>query len=558
MRITSVVFGCLLFMLPAHAEQRVIISFEPAEGFPAPGESFTAKSASRGAVTKWTNDSASPNVWLTEKGPGGVKYENAPKPVSGSQTAVFGHGGAGVNAGTMHLNKRGGYQLLGFHWGYRGNGNTRPGGNAWLEVERFDLYGKSLGVTRHHGGLDDKWDPKFTKVELETDGTPLSRVVFRGVPPEPHQYHGTFFLDNVILKRHPIDHLSLIENGKPVATVVVPRDAHKWVMQAVTWLNEYIEKATGTTFRVVTEGEPTSGTIISVGPTKMAADAGIDISDLKYDGCKLVVKDDVLYLVGRDTTMVRKVEPRMGARGTCRAVLTFLENFVGVRWFIPTPQGEVIPETADVFVPRDLNKTAVPAFAYSDGRATYSPGFLETGGDTPASIINNFRDAVTVWPGGHTYYTAVPEGKYGKTHPEYFAMVDGKRLTAGGDGSIYGNHLCSTNPDVRNLLVQHVRKHMDDGTEWMSLGQEDGYVRCECDNCEAQDNFRWKGTGLRWEDYQDTTLKDTPCDRLLLLHKSVIDEVAKSHPDHKVLTHGLRPHRLAEQEDRLLRRQRDH
>jgi len=541
----SVVFG-----VAGAAAETVVINFERSQGFPAaaPSDSgrgeFTDRATNNGLVTKWTNESKAKNRWSIDDGPGGQRYPDAPKPMSGTQIAYLGEGGAGVNAGALHLDRKRQACMVSFYWAWRGNGNPRPGGDAYLEVEYYDLFGKLIGREVFHGGIGDQWQPKFSlaKVGEKYSSVPLSKVVFKGTPPTPDKWHGTFFLDDITLNLKPAtEMLTLIEDGRARCTVVKPDNADEWTNRAVEWLTSYIRKGTGVDLPVVSESQGATGTVISVGHTKMANKAGIDISDLKWDGAKVIVKGDVLYLIGRDSKMVRKAEPVQGARGTCRAVLTFLEDFCGVRWFIPTPMGEVVPKLSDIVVPKGFSKTAQPAFAYSDGRATYSPGFLVTGGDTPASIINNFRDAVTVWPGGHTYYAAVPEAKYGKTHPEYFALVNGKRVTSGGNAMMYGNHLCSSNPDVKRLLIEHVRKCMDEGTEWMSLGQEDGYVRCECPECEKLDDFRWKATGLRWEAYQDTALKDHPCERLFLLHKAVIDAVAKSHPDHKVILMAYAP-----------------
>lgn len=322
--------------------------------------------------------------------------------------------------------------------------------------------------------------------------------------------------------------LQLVSNRRAVSIVVIPRDARRWTHQAAEWLQEYVRRATTAELQVVTEDKAPAGTLISVGHTRLAEKAGIHTRDLKYDGCKLVVKGNVLYLIGRESAKEIKSNPNVGAHGTCRAVLTFLEDWCGVRWFLPTREGEIVPEAKDISVPRTLAKTAVPAFAYSDGRFTYTPEFLGVGGKRPASIINNFRDGITVWPGGHTYYQAVPAKEYFERHPEYFALINGKRTGK-------GNHLCTSNPEVKRILVRWMRERFDEGYEMVSIGQEDGFRRCECPECEKLDDYRYESSGLGWDDFMYGSLRDTPCDRLFLLHKAVIDEVGKSHPDRKVL-----------------------
>ena len=332
--------------------------------------------------------------------------------------------------------------------------------------------------------------------------------------------------------------LALVKGGRPAATIVTPANPGKWTNEAVKWLQEYVQKATGAKLNAVTEDMPVpSGTLISVGHTKMAKEAGIDISDLKWDGCKLAVKGNVLYLIGRDDAGTA-THDYVGARGTCRAVIKFLEDFCGVRWFLPGPQGELVPQTEDISVPEDLNQIFQPAFAYNAGRSVYDENVLDEPGKAIAALANNFRKAVKVAAGGHTYYAAVSATKYGKTHPEYYALIDGERKNAAWtEEKPYGDHhLCSSNPDVKRLLVEYTRKRFDqEGLDWMSIGQEDGYRRCQCPECEKLDNYRDFPVGMPWEEFQRTLLRDNPPERLFLLHKAVIDEVAQSHPDKMIL-----------------------
>ena len=340
--------------------------------------------------------------------------------------------------------------------------------------------------------------------------------------------------------------LHLIEDGRPAATIVIPANPGIWTREATNWLQGYVQKATGAELEIVAEAEAPAGTLISVGHTKMAATAGIDTSGLKFDGCKLVVKGNVLYLLGRDDPELDvqavqgdgsfQLTDWVGARGTCRAVIKFLEDFCGVRWFLPGPQGELVPKATDVRVPADLDQVFQPAFAFNGNTAPYDVNTFGEPGGTIAALANNFRKAVKLAGGGHTYYAAASQQKYGKTHPEYYALIGGERKNAEWTKeSPYGHHLCSSNPDVKRLLVEHTQKRFDKGLDWVSVGQEDGYRRCQCDECERLDDYRGPPKGMRWQDFQHTKLRDNPPERLFLLHKAVIDEVAKSHPDKMVM-----------------------
>jgi len=339
--------------------------------------------------------------------------------------------------------------------------------------------------------------------------------------------------------------LDLVKDGKPVSTIVIPEKADTWTVEAARWLQEYIYKATGAELKIVPETRKAlPGTLIAVGHTKMAEETGIDISDLKYDGCKLIAERNVLYLLGRDDTIEIPGKPRLGAKGTCRAVVTFLEEVCGVRWFLPGPMGERVPRTKDISIPHDLNRKFIPAFVSSSGRYPYGSKGQWLEDITPAAIANNFRVAIKGSYGGQTYYRMLPSGvgqysqsgNYFATNPEYFALIDGERTGE-------GNHLCSSNPEVKKILLEAVRREFEKGYDMVAFGQEDGYLRCQCPECEKLDNYRgWgpsatdrqlgldEGEEGAWNAFYDR-LRENPCERVHLLHKYVVDECRKSHPD---------------------------
>ena len=323
--------------------------------------------------------------------------------------------------------------------------------------------------------------------------------------------------------------LTLVWNGKPVSTIVIPDKPTHWETIAARWLQTYVAKSSGAKLSIVPESKAPKGNLISVGHTNLARKQGIKTDDLKYDGCKMIVKGKVLYLIGRD---VPGITPKAagydaGARGTLRAVTKFLEDVVGVRWFVPTPAGERVPSHKSISVRQDLNVSFSPAFGFAHGRYIYGSG--------PAGIANNFRTAILVRSyGGHSYYSWVPEKTHGKTHPEYFMM------TARGKRDPGGNHLCTSNPDVRKLLRKGLFEQFDNGFEWVACGQTDGYQRCQCPKCEAMDDYGdWKvrgwttGTDATWEE-KLKLMCEHPCERLHLTHKWLIDEAKKKHPRKKV------------------------
>jgi len=317
--------------------------------------------------------------------------------------------------------------------------------------------------------------------------------------------------------------LSLVKGGKPAATIVVPDKADKWTTMPAGWLRDYVEKATGAELQVVPESKAPQGSLIAIGNTRLAWEAGVDLTGLQYDACRIAVRGNALFLRGIDRA-APEPRPYYGPKGTCRAVVVFLERFLGVRWLTPTPGGEYVPRAADLSVPRDTDVKDTPAFAVVQNLATYSP-------DSPAAYAHNMRVAVVEKSyGGHSFYDAAPAREHFPNHPEYFALCNGRR-------SHDGNHLCLANAAVRRLVLAEARKHLNAGFDWVAVGQEDAFKRCECPHCEALDShhFDWftpKPAGC--ETYREALLRH-PCERLHLLFRWVAEECLKSHPDKKVL-----------------------
>ena len=330
--------------------------------------------------------------------------------------------------------------------------------------------------------------------------------------------------------------LSIVKDGKAVAAIVVPADAGDVATRAAGWIRDYVRKASGAELAIMPEEQAPEGSLIAVGQTKLAANAGIHTDDLRWDGCKLVVKEKVLYLIGRDTWTTlkrerwqngerRKSEVQCGAQGTCKAATTFLERFCGVRWFLPVADGELVPAAKDISVPDDTNIVYAPPFAFLHGRYVYGSQL------GPAAIANNNRTAIKLCSfGGHSWPVWVPPSVYHKDHPDYFALIDGKRTDS------TGGHLCTSNPAVRQILLDETRALFDAGFEWVQLGQSDGYRRCQCEACEKLDRYRGRGHvhGLSTDEWLYTYLKHNPCDRIHKVHKWVADECLKSHPDKTV------------------------
>src|SRR5690606_29795356 len=97
-----------------------------------------------------------------------------------------------------------------------------------------------------------------------------------------------------------------------------------------------------------------------------------------------------------------------------------------------------------------------PAFAYRDihlADAKWSVCQRLNGSDAVKNIDPHLGGTAFIRPKFvHTFGLLVPEEKYFSTHPEYYALVDGKRIPAASSGT--SGQLCLTNADVLNIIAQ--------------------------------------------------------------------------------------------------------
>lgn len=78
----------------------------------------------------------------------------------------------------------------------------------------------------------------------------------------------------------------------------------------------------------------------------------------------------------------------------------------------------------------------------------------------------------------HTFHRLLPPQEYFQKHPEYYSLVNGRRLQDA--------QLCLSNPEVILKLIENLGAEMKkkpEKTIW-SVSQNDAYNYCECDECQ--------------------------------------------------------------------------
>lgn len=166
------------------------------------------------------------------------------------------------------------------------------------------------------------------------------------------------------------------------------------------------------------------------------------------------------------------------AAGSMLAVYTLLEDHLGVRWFWPGAFGEHVPENAEALVP-GLMERRTPGFEIRSVELGYSSIYHTKGFNDAArrwarrSRLGWVKSAVF----GHSWEAAfdLRKGETFQQHPEWFALVDGKRRPP---------QMCTTHPEVINRMVDYVLTGKQD---IMNISPSDGGGFCECERCRALD-----------------------------------------------------------------------
>lgn len=262
----------------------------------------------------------------------------------------------------------------------------------------------------------------------------------------------------------------IVDNGVSEYYIVTAENPDECIVTATEELQTYIKKISGAKLDIVTEGNlPEGGKAFIIGETELEESiVAIDRSEIKTDGFRLYSDGNYFVIAGADS------------RGTLYGVYTFLEEYLGVRWFTPTL--EVVPENEDIIVDADIDRTVEPSFSVrrNDCAGTNDAHRART------KMNVSFWQPATAYGGALTYVvwdaslpSLVPDSLFAE-HPEYFALQE--------DGTRSTDHVCLTHPDVLDITIASVREKIEAntiGAKYVHIGQKDNQNYCHCESCEA-------------------------------------------------------------------------
>ena len=273
--------------------------------------------------------------------------------------------------------------------------------------------------------------------------------------------------------------------------------------------------------------EGRSGVVFHVGDTAFAREKGLigRVRRTRRDGglgeAALPVLQDEEWIIksfGRDVVLVGG-----GTRGTLYAVYHFLEDCCGVRWWMdgdedvppakPLAFGALDRRGKPQFLCRDIYRTTT-----SDPRTAVRNRLNGNGAALiPAELGGGFEYGPPYHC--HTWDRYLPFSKHGKEHPEWYALVDGKRI--GGQNVA---QMCLTCPGLTDEFSHRLEEFIAQGEadaaergvpapRIYDLSMNDNMRFCTCSNCTA------------------ATAKYGHSGRQLNFVNSVIEKAAAKHPD---------------------------
>ncbi len=195
--------------------------------------------------------------------------------------------------------------------------------------------------------------------------------------------------------------------------------------------------------------------------------------------------------------------------GVLYGAYTFIEKYLGVRWFQPGADGEYCPKSPDIklgeideFEAPSINgrfincwEQSVKPWTMEEVRVWQVRNKIQFGSSYQYNNLS--RDDLdfyecgnhSIGGGGHmTFEAAVPK-KLFATHPEYFPLKDGKRVCE------ERSQRCLANPDVQKMVADYALAMASYGASY-SIAYHDSTFECwcHCPECMRMGTYNGKFT----------------------------------------------------------------
>ena len=278
-------------------------------------------------------------------------------------------------------------------------------------------------------------------------------------------------------------------DGQAYTHIVIEKDAPDSVKLAASEMQQFIGRQCGVQLPIRNEALE--------GEAAIHLGHGVETESLPSDGFRIKTAPKALYIAGKDSRNPPPIGPRnpwrrtelinnelklaaLHDQGTLCGVYAFLEEFGGIRFYWPGEDGIVLQPVDELKLP-EIDMTRSPRFSYrypwfclfekdkDNALWFHRAGF---GGHAPVVIIHSFNFIK----------------HHQQEHPEFWALVNGKRAFTNECVADGHGHLCLNNPDLLKTWCDDIRKYFDANPdiEVYPIVPNDGLTRiCECPQCQA-------------------------------------------------------------------------
>ncbi|ASO06395.1 DUF4838 domain-containing protein [Arenibacter algicola] len=260
------------------------------------------------------------------------------------------------------------------------------------------------------------------------------------------------------------DGIELVHDGQTDYEIVFMGNATESQYKSAEILQRYLKEISGVELELVDESsQDLNKNKIYVGNIKG--------EDLKQQEIAIRTENKDLYILGGSD------------KATKYAVYEFLERYLNCRWYAPEvekiPVSKIIdlPALDYVYTPDITTRTVHSRLFYDN------PDYAEQQKVTQESFPTYVPSARV-----HTFHKFLPEEKFYKSHPEYFALRGDQRLPT---------QLCLTNPEVLAIVKDSVASLFEQypQSKVISVSQDDNRQHCQCDNCSKIDEEEGSASG---------------------------------------------------------------
>jgi len=353
--------------------------------------------------------------------------------------------------------------------------------------------------------------------------TPPDQVAFN-YPDPPREGERDFFV--------------VADGGQAKCVIVLPVRADARERESAETLQVYLELATGARFQQIPDEQPLPAGMgaIHVGAMAVAAKVDLGLPEVRYGDAALPnVNGYLVKTLEPQTLLIRGHD----SRATMMGVVGFLKRYAGVRRYWPGEPGglgDVVPLWPTLRLPR-LEWRDWPYFISRNmSGGAYGPP-PESKRGARVRFVDFLRMNHTI-PSNESYYKLLPLQEYGRSHPEYFPLISGKRFVPlppeGGPKPRrppQGWQPCVSNPEVVKILAEAIVKIFRENPDQFAtnLAVNDGLGDCTCEKCRAMD-----APGA------DPINRIGLCDRYIKFNNRVCEQVAKEFPGKIIvfLTYG--------------------